>query len=162
GRGKTRLALELCEQVAPEGWRAGFLTSAEMRRFRAQQNLSSWGWNAPVLVVVDYAASQGERLHEWMVGLAASPAQSEVRPLRRLLLERQADVDGCWWQTVFGRGGGDARAAQGLLDRPGPIVLPPIEDAERRRRIIVDTLERAGSPIRPPVAGADPQFDRAL
>src|SRR5690242_4207767 len=110
GRGKTRLALEQCKEVTAAGWRAGFLTTTEMRRFRAQQNLAGWGWNAPVLVVVDYVASQAELLHEWLVELAENSARSDgeaasARPLRLLLLERQADVGGGWWQTVFGRGG---------------------------------------------------------
>ncbi len=35
GSGKTRLALELCEQMLAEGWAAGFLESGELERFRA-------------------------------------------------------------------------------------------------------------------------------
>ena len=168
GRGKTRLALELCAAAAERDWRAGFLTSREMERFRGQQNVAAWGWNAPVLMVVDYAASHAEPLHEWLVELADNPARSgldggEAPPLRLLLLERQADVNGGWWRTVFGRGSGDARAAQGLLeDQPAPITLPAIEDAEDRRAIIGDMLERAGSGLRPPARAEDPGFDRQL
>ena len=39
-----------------------------------------------------------------------------VRSGIKLLLERQADVSGGWWQAVFGRGDGDARAVRRLLD----------------------------------------------
>jgi hypothetical protein len=85
GRGKTRLALELCETAAATGWRAGFVTSAELRRFRAQ-NLAAWGWNAPVLVVVDYAASDAELLHDWLAELATTP---------RLAMQRAAEHGRC-------------------------------------------------------------------
>jgi hypothetical protein len=76
----------------------GSRTSAELRRFRAQ-NLANWGWNAPVLVVVDYAAGDAEPLHDWLVELADNAALGDAqagrtRPLRLLLLERQADVSG--------------------------------------------------------------------
>jgi len=42
GRGKTRLALELCERASDAGWSAGFATHAELSRFSAQQNLATW------------------------------------------------------------------------------------------------------------------------
>ena len=57
GYGNTRLALELINEMMPRGWRAGFLTRGELRRFREQHNLSDWGWNTPVSAVVDYASA---------------------------------------------------------------------------------------------------------
>jgi hypothetical protein len=79
-----------------------------------------------------------------------------------LLLERQADMSGGWWQTVFGCGDGDARAVQRLLEPAQPVVLPPIERAEDRRRIIADILRRSGSVVHPPEAGEAPEFDHQL
>ena len=61
GHGKTRLALELIDEMTPRGWRAGFLTRGELRRFREQHNLSEWGWNTPVSAVVDYASASARR-----------------------------------------------------------------------------------------------------
>ena len=167
GRGKTRLALELCDAATEKGWGAGFLTSGELQRFRGQQNLAAWGWKEPVLAVIDYVASQADLVHQWLVELADNEAGSDKdagrkRPLRLLLLERQADVRGGWWQTAFGRGGGDARAVHGLLASAGPMILRPIEDVEIRRQIIADMLERAGVAERPPARGQDPYFDRKL
>jgi hypothetical protein len=167
GRGKTRLALELAEQASAAGWQAGFITSAELKRFRAQQNLADWGWQKPVLAVVDYAAGDAELLQPWLVELADSAARSDAaagrdRPLRLLLLERQADVAGGWWRTAFGRGGGDARAAQGLLEPAEPVTLGVIERAEDRRAMIAGILEAAGSKVRPPAAGQARDFDRDL
>ena len=62
GAGKTRLSLELCEQMLAEGWAAGFLESEELRRFQDKQNLADWGWGRPTLIVLDYAAVHAERL----------------------------------------------------------------------------------------------------
>lgn len=167
GRGKTRLALQLCEEARAKGWASGFLTTAELERFRHKQNPRSWGWSTPLLVVVDYVASQAELIHDWLVELADNPVRGDPetgtkRPLRLLLLERQADTRGGWWRDAFGRGGGGARAVQSLLDRPEPIVLPAIEDREARRRIIAAIVERGGSQLRPPPAGQSAEFDRKL
>ncbi len=53
GAGKTRLALELCEQAAKADWQAGFVTLDELAHFTDRDDLDLWGWNAPTLVVVD-------------------------------------------------------------------------------------------------------------
>ena len=71
-------------------------------------------------------------------------------------------MSGGWWQTVFGCGDGDARAVQRLLEPAQPVVLPPIERAEDRRRIIADILRRSGSVVHPPEAGEAPEFDHQL
>ena len=96
GYGKTRLALELIEEMAPQGWCAGFLTRAELKRFRVQHDLAGWGWNAPILAVVDYASASARDLHAWLKELEDhavwEDADSRNRyPLRLLLLERQAE-----------------------------------------------------------------------
>jgi tetratricopeptide (TPR) repeat protein len=165
GRGKTRLALELAEEAVGRGWRAGFLTGTELARFQGQQNLADWGWNAPSLIILDYAASLG--LHSFLAELAENdalldPEAGAKRPLRILLLERQATPGQGWWLTAFGRGDGAARDIAALLDPPEPIEVPPIDDPETRRRVIAEMLKRAGSEERPPDPGQDPDFDRRL
>ena len=125
GSGKTRLALELCEQMLAEGWDAGFLESGELERFRAQQNLATWGWQRPTLIVSDYAAVHAQRLHGWFQELADNEGDAS-KPLRLLLLERNAETGSGWWQTAFGRGGFGARAVQRLLDPADPVELPPL------------------------------------
>ena len=72
GYGKTRLALELIEGMVSQGWHAGFLTRTELKRFREQRDLAGWGWNAPILAVVDYASSSARDLHAWLKELADS------------------------------------------------------------------------------------------
>jgi hypothetical protein len=114
--------MELCEAATENGWGAGFLTASEMMRFRAQQNLATWGWREPVLVVIDYVGNQAPLVHEWLVELAdndarADPKAGQSRPLRLLLLERYANTRRGWWRTVFGRGGRAAAPRQSFERR---------------------------------------------
>ena len=166
GYGKTRLALELIEEMAPQGWCAGFLTRAELKRFRGQHNLADWGWNAPTLAVVDYAATSVRDLHAWLKELANNPVweNAEVRnewPLRLLLLERQA-VRGCgWWAEVFGVGD-DAAVLEKLADPAEPVALMPLDDGNQRRAILTKTLACLGSTVTLPAPGDDTDFDRRL
>jgi hypothetical protein len=100
GSGKTRLALEFCDALVEHGWDAGFVTDAELTRFATQQNLSTWGWARPTLIVVDYAAARAQVLHRWLVELAENPGNTK-KPLRVLLLERDADPEQGWWETAL-------------------------------------------------------------
>jgi hypothetical protein len=123
GRGKTRLALELVREAGQspsvalprkrgrgsttgKGWLAGFAESGELDRFRGQQNVAEWGWDKPVLIVVDYAASRADQLRGWIGELVDAPAGR--RPLRLLLLERQAQREIGW------------RASAPIWSRPKP------------------------------------------
>jgi tetratricopeptide (TPR) repeat protein len=161
GAGKTRLALELCEALLDDGWDAGFVESGELVRFRSQQNLSTWGWQRPTLLVIDYAAVHAERLSGWLKELSDHQGRAE-RPLRLLLLERHAEAGSGWWQTAFGRGGWGAKATQKLLYPPDPVPVEPITDAETRREVLRQVLSEKGAGARPPAAGADPGFDEEL
>jgi hypothetical protein len=153
GSGKTRLALELCEEMLAEGWDAGFLESGELERFRNAQNLATWGWQHPTLIVSDYAAVHAERLNGWFQELANNQGDPE-KPLRLLLVERNAETGSGWWQTAFGRGGFGARAVQRLLDPAEPVPLVPMAGSNERRMVIGETLEKAESDQRPPEEGA--------
>ena len=165
GIGKTRLALELIEAMAQESWRAGFLTREEMRRFRRQQNPGDWGWDTPVLAVVDHASASVRYLHEWLKELAYNPAWEDdeagaSRPIRLLLIERQADRDAGWWAEILGHG--NAAALVGQLADPTPMILRSIDDPNDRRSILTNTLQSLHSNVRPPAPGDDPDFDRRL
>ncbi|MDA1100744.1 MAG: hypothetical protein O2967_17370 [Proteobacteria bacterium] len=167
GRGKSRLALELCEQAAAQGWRAGFLTGADLERFRAQQNAGEWGWNAPTLAVIDYAATGAKGLNAWLRELSDHAALTQVgtaSPLRLLLLERQAEPNaaGSWWHTVFGGGDGTGQAVGRLLDRPEPVVLQALEGDASRRAVMAAMLEQIGSELQVPAAREDAYFDQRL
>ncbi|MEO6855309.1 MAG: tetratricopeptide repeat protein [Rhodoferax sp.] len=163
GSGKTRLALDLCDRLAQEGWDTGFATGDEAKRFIAQQNLSTWGWQKPTLVVMDYAAAKAQMLHTWLSELAnrSSPAPHPLPPLRLLLLERHADVDGGWWQTAFG---GDARqyAKQALLDPPAPMPIRPLFAASDRLALLQHMLQQVNPDQPMALALNDPAFHTQL
>ncbi len=133
GTGKTRLALELCEDVREE-WDAGFVRDLELRRFLGAQNLSTWGWQRPTLVVIDYAASHAEPLCGWLGELADYSGPASER-LRLLLLERQANAGSGWWQTVFDPGGFGERGIERLLDPAKPVPIEPIGSGDARQII---------------------------
>ena len=166
GYGKTRLALELIEEAVPQGWRAGFLTRAELKRFREQRDLSRWSWSSPTLAVVDYASASARDLHAWLKELENSdvwenPEAINGRPLRLLLLERQAERGSGWWAEVFGFGD-DAVVMEKLADPNEPVALRPLDDAEQRRAILTKTLAKLGSSVTLPAPGDDANFDRRL
>ena len=155
GSGKTRLALELCEQASATGWDTGFVTRAELRRFFDQQNLSAWGWRKPTLIVVDYAAEHaellGHRLDE-LVDRAAPP----IQPLRMLLLERSASTDTGWWTTVFASGGWGAASKRNVLDPAEPVPIRALAHADERLALLRAMLEQAsaGNPLSVPLDDA--------
>ena len=166
GYGKTRLALELIEEMVPQGWYAGFLTRAELKRFREQRDIAGWGWNAPILAVVDYASASARDIHAWLKELEDHEVwdgaeAKNIYPLRLLLLERQAERGVGWWAEVFGIGD-DAAVLEKLADPAEPVVLRPLDDANQRRAILTKTLASLGSTVALPATGEDTDFDRRL
>jgi hypothetical protein len=93
GVGKTRLAIELCEQAERAGWTAGFVQYGQFPEFVKRSG--EWRWDKPTLVVIDYAAALARDLRTWLEILARPEAQAGANKLRLrlLLLERHAERD---------------------------------------------------------------------
>jgi tetratricopeptide (TPR) repeat protein len=169
GAGKTRIAIELIERLNTEKagqWWAGFVGGREMRRFAAQQNLSDWGWARPTLVVVDYAASLIEPLREWLRDLAQNPARNGGRPLRLLLLEREAAA-GEGWLQVLCSGGQSELNVPDLFDPLEPKRLDQLDKLEKRRAVLSKMLIESAklvkcSPPKLPAPGKNARFDQQL
>ena len=162
GIGKTRLALELAEEAAAKGWRAGFLTRQELARFLGQTHFTAWGWDAPVLAIVDYASASASALNAWLSQLVDHHAWEDasaggVPPLRVLLLERHGMPGTGWWAETFR--GGDAASPDLMLDPREPVALSRIDQPGQRREILKRTLARLGSELALP-EGVD--FERRL
>lgn len=138
GVGKTRLALELCEEVSVN-WNAGFITGSELSRFFRQQNLSGWAWQKPTLIVVDYAAEHAALLGEWLDELT-DRNELPKHPLRLLLLERSANTDTGWWTTVFSSGGWGSANKCKLLDPSEPVPILPLAHADDRLALLAAML----------------------
>jgi hypothetical protein len=128
GRGKTRLALELCLAASRSGWHAGFVTREALERFVKQPRLVEWGSQRPTLVVVDYAAAKADLLQLWLKELTFSRIwlAGTERRLRLLLLERHGQLDRGWLKQVFRLGGPTSRAAKSMLDDQPLIELRPL------------------------------------
>jgi hypothetical protein len=89
GTGKTRLALELCEQANSRGWDAGFASRSELHKLTSGMDIGAWEWKKPTLIVVDYAAQHADLLRRWLDDLTERTTSHTI-PLRMLLLERKA------------------------------------------------------------------------
>jgi hypothetical protein len=96
GSGKTRLALDLCMQVAEQGWEAGFLSVDALKALVGHPQFSSWAPSGECLIVVDYAQSNKEALSTLFCRLVSLAVSGEMEKVRLLLLERHAKVDEGW------------------------------------------------------------------
>jgi len=145
GSGKTRLALELCakaEALDGSRWDAGFLLHAELQRFFAKENIGTWGWRRPTLIVLDYAAGCAQALKPWLEELSQNAGHPQ-RPMRLLLLERFADDGAGWWAELTRTGWSNA-GIPALFDPSAPEPLAELA-AEDRGALVAGFLEQAGS-----------------
>ena len=166
GAGKTRMAVELIarlEQEEPGQWHAGFATGRELRRFTQGQNLTAWGWQRSTFIVVDYAAALVEPVNAWLHELAEhTPAD---RPLRLLLLEREAHTDQGWLRSLKDDSW-SGKGVENLFDPFEPLPLQALADQPRRQvlaamlRLAAEFLKKPAPAIPPP--GLDPIFEHSL
>ncbi len=169
GAGKTRAAIELIERLdrdQPGKWWAGFVQGRELHRFAGQQNLADWGWARPTLIVVDYAASLVPVLRDWLRDLAQNAARADGRPLRLLLLERDADSGANWLQSLLQGGQSEARLPE-LFDSLEPKRLDRLDTPAKRcevlKRMLAAAAPLAGCKAAAlPAAGKNPRFDKQL
>ena len=163
GSGKTRLALDLCDSLPDEEWQAGFIDGDDLKTVCDDASMVAWDWTKPTLVVVDYAATFGETLHRWL-GRLVDHVKPDAKPLRILLLERQADEQSGWWRTVFGGGKARDRAIQERLDPKRPIDIQPLPASNLRREIFLAALSRSAAELEkePPDVDDSEEFDNRL
>lgn len=158
GLGKTRLAMELVEEAAEEGWHAGFLSREALWRFLEKADVAGWEWDRPQLVVIDDAAASSSGLNELLRLLAehrywGDLAAGPERPLRLLLLERHATRSGGWWAGAFGSHE-EAVVLERMLDPAEPVVLRTLDEPSVRLKIFEETLNLLlDSPVIQPDGG---------
>ncbi|TAD87078.1 MAG: hypothetical protein EAZ99_18925, partial [Alphaproteobacteria bacterium] len=92
GAGKSRLALEACDQASGEGWVTGFLDRRRLAGF-VTEACDVWQPLRPTLIVIDYPAEEPQSVSDLLHGLAGR-AEDLAHPVRVLLLER--DAQGEW------------------------------------------------------------------
>ncbi len=93
GMGKTRLALQICQEERDGGWRSGFVKrEADARPEAAARSLISDG--GPTLVVIDYAETRRDLLVPLFRKLLDA---EESGPFRIILLSRRRED---WWKHL--------------------------------------------------------------
>jgi hypothetical protein len=166
GAGKTRLAIELCEQAENAGWTAGFVESNQFTEF--VKLAAEWRWKTDMLVVVDYAAAFARDLRAWLEILARPESQTSGKKLRLLLLERHAERDLGWWAELMRPVSFSDPGPDELADPPEPVPLPSLSTVDDRRAVLTETMRLVGEiagiqPIpQPPLPGVNADFDRRL
>lgn len=127
GLGKTRLALELCQQRTVTDWHTGFLDAQlEQREITAAwQQLSTF--DMPVLVVIDYAETRQPVLLALIKAIVQSPGNHSVR---LLLLARDG---GEWWDNLPSKDPYCEALLSGYATT-GPYTLLPLHAEEVGRR----------------------------
>ncbi|QOX78101.1 tetratricopeptide repeat protein [Trichlorobacter lovleyi] len=127
GLGKTRLALELCQQRVTNGWHTGFLDAQleprEMKR--AWEQL--YAFDMPVLVVIDYAETRQPVLLAFVKAILQQPGK---HPVRILLLARDG---GEWWDNLPSKDSCCEALLSGYATT-GPYTLSPLHPEEEGRR----------------------------
>lgn len=165
GSGKTRLAFELLKRL-PDGWQGGFLTREEATRFAEAKGVSSWSWQKPTLIVVDYAALLTEKLAHWFSALVDHSPHAD--PLRILLLERHADLESGWYFDLAD-GAWSGRRVHKLFWPAKPRRLARLNQPEQRRSVLAAGIHaaqalsqktKAGASL--PEPGEDLWFDQHL
>ena len=144
GDGKTRLGFQLLERLQakrPEVWRAGWLGSRRAEDALRNERFRKWRGTQPTLIIIDYAASFSEILRDNVVRELAEEASNsapDLPPLRILLLEREADENRGWYNSLLR----EARdRAPDLFSHP-VLRLPKLTN-EQRRDLFSKVLEAA-------------------
>ncbi|HEU0097288.1 MAG TPA: tetratricopeptide repeat protein [Allosphingosinicella sp.] len=168
GSGKTRLAIEACEEAEKEGWVAGFVAAEELARFHQSENLARWHSPKPTLVVIDDAAVSVAMIKAWLDALAQGRPEGAEK-LRILLLERHAepDSDYGWWATLKRIESRDQLGAGDLIGGARPEPLAMLAAPEERRALFAEAMRLAakvlGKPeLTPPAPGEDAAFERRI
>ncbi|MBU1181425.1 MAG: tetratricopeptide repeat protein [Proteobacteria bacterium] len=94
GLGKTRLALELCQQRLTAGWQAGFLDITIDAKDMANNWQTLRNFNQPLLIIIDYAETRQADLLALIRSILKTPVDQTVRIL---LLARDG---GEWWDNL--------------------------------------------------------------
>lgn len=127
GQGKTRLALELCQQRLASDWYAGFLDSS----LEANRMTASWQalrkLDQSLLIVIDYVET---RQTAFLALLKAALQNLGDQPVRMLLLARDG---GEWWDNLPSKDPQGEALLSGYATT-GPFLLPPLYPEEHDRR----------------------------
>jgi tetratricopeptide (TPR) repeat protein/glycosyltransferase involved in cell wall biosynthesis len=140
GTGKTRLAIELCQQRLAAGWHAGFLDAD----LDAKDMSTTWqtlgNLNQSLLIVIDYAETRQAVLLALIEAMLQTPGS---QPVRILLLARDG---GEWWENLPSKNP-HCEMLLGGYATSGPFYLLPLyaeeEDRHRAYQLALNTFAQA-------------------
>ncbi|MGE4291171.1 MAG: tetratricopeptide repeat protein, partial [Desulfovibrio sp.] len=168
GAGKTRLAMHLCRkafgQCDAKGkprWDVGLLKGHAVRAAGENLLCGPAALQKPTLAVIDYAAPFAGGINKLLEALLSHEAALQ-HPLRLVLLERYADRETGWLQSVLGRGNSTAHTLPERMLDAGPIRLQPLQEAGERRRMVEETLRALESKRLAEVCDAGEAVDQRL
>jgi glycosyltransferase involved in cell wall biosynthesis len=161
GLGKTRLALELCEQRIASGWRAGFLDTDLGVKDMVVCGQTLRSFSRHLLIVIDYAETRQSAL---LALIKALVQNSGSLPVRLLLLAR---AGGEWWDNLPSKNPICEPLLSGYATS-GPFSLPSLhtEEADRhnayRQALLAfsQALDAPAPEVVPELTGE--HFDRPL
>ena len=168
GTGKTRLGYEFLIKVFSEQgdrWDVGSISDDS---FREYADWNGWIWRRPTLLLLDYAQAKEQDVRELFRALALKATDSNLPPLRLLLLERVADAEEGWFKRLLDtEPSGGGHQVVHLFEPPEPVRLNRLETAGMRRQVLSETLRTAAENDERPVPllpspGTDPEFDQQL
>ncbi|WP_164518185.1 tetratricopeptide repeat protein [Pseudoalteromonas rubra] len=169
GSGKTRLAIELCEQAEQQtGWAAGFVRSDDLAELARAFKFAQANWSHSLLLVVDYAGANAQALAQWLDALSQLDDLADGIRVRILLLEREASKEAGWWHKLTGSALGSDQARLDLFTQLEPYALAGLSDIPVRRAVLCAALNEAQALVSHPQAstipepGEQPDFDTAL
>ena len=143
GIGKTRLALQLAERIAENGWRVRWVKAGtEQTVARAVRDVGE-----PALLVVDYAETRAG-----LLGLLADVTRDDGPDIRVLLIARSA---GEWWQQLINSS--DYQLSEQLA-AVQPITLGPVSEASRQPEVFDAALAAFAGALRLPCPDAKPRL----
>ena len=131
GMGKTRLGLQLCRDLAAEGWISGIVRSgASLEAFTGEPLRRAIATGHRVLIVLDYAETFAPDLPDLVEAIVTLPPNR----VRVLMLARST---GRWWEQVT------EHATGGHLVDPEPVRLTNLGDgdAEDRQSILAAAVQ---------------------
>jgi glycosyltransferase involved in cell wall biosynthesis/tetratricopeptide (TPR) repeat protein len=126
GTGKTRLAIEFCQQRIATGWYAGFLDADLASKDMSATWQTLGNLNQPLLIVIDYAETRQAVLLALIEAILKTPGSQMVR---LLLLARDG---GEWWDNLPSKTP-RCELLLGGYATSGPFCLPPLYAAEQDR-----------------------------
>ncbi|MDO9267631.1 MAG: tetratricopeptide repeat protein [Methylobacter sp.] len=119
GLGKTRLAIELCQQRHAAGWHCGFLGKSHLAKDMPAARQELLNIDQPILLVLDYAETRQAALLALIKAMLKQPGK---HPVRVLLLARDS---GEWWDNLPGKDADCEMLLSGYATS-GPFVLPEL------------------------------------